>query len=420
MCETVTLSGPVRQTGPTKGCIAAIVSAVLCVGAAVCGHLGIPASVGAETSLRAGDQLQIELVRPEGDDDSAYLKVTGLKRSEWQALAQAPRGPADWRRLFAVYVDSGGPSPLPPMLGDYHVRPGALEFRPRYPLRRGLKYRAVLDAAHLPGQREAVRENVTLEFLLPQPPSGAPASVLAVYPTSNTLPENLLKFYIHFSAPMSRGEAYRRIHLLDAAGRKVEHPFLELGEELWDDSARRFTLLFDPGRIKRGLKPREDTGPALEAGKSYTLVIDQEWPDAKSVPLVSVFRKAFHVVAPDCLQPDPAQWLVEPPLAATRDALSVTFPEPLDHALLERVLAVTDSAGNRVRGTVTIEREETRWRFWPHDAWQAGAYRLGVDTVLEDRAGNSIGRPFEVDVFRPIERQIASETVWLTLEISTP
>jgi hypothetical protein len=397
-----------------------LASAVVCAAAIGNGQPGAPSGVGVETLLRPGDRLQIELVRPEGDDDSAYLKVTGLNRSEWEALSEWGRGAAEWRKLFAVYVDADDPSRLPPMLGDYHVGPGVLEFRPRYPLRRGLAYRAIVDAAHLPGQREAARQTVTLAFSLPKPPSEARTRVLGVYPTGSTLPENLLKFYIHFSAPMSRGEAYQRIHLLDASGRRVEHPFLELGEELWDDSARRFTLLFDPGRIKRGLKPREDTGPALEAGKHYTLVIDREWPDAKGVPLGSVFRKPFQVVAPDRLQPDPALWLIEPPMVATRDALAVTFPEPLDHAMLQRVLAVTDSAGKLVGGMVTIDQEETRWRFSPHDAWQPGAYRLGVETVLEDRAGNSIGRPFEVDVFRPIERQAPSATVWLPFEISGP
>ena len=32
-----------------------------------------------------------------------------------------------------------------------------------------------------------------------------------VYPSTDQLPENQLKFYLHFSAPMSRGEAYSRI-----------------------------------------------------------------------------------------------------------------------------------------------------------------------------------------------------------------
>ncbi len=54
--------------------------------------------------------------------------------------------------------------------------------------------------------------------------------------------------------------------LLNEKGRKLDVPFLEVGEELWDPTGTRLTLLLDPGRIKRGLKPREDLGPILEAG----------------------------------------------------------------------------------------------------------------------------------------------------------
>ena len=51
-----------------------------------------------------------------------------------------------------------------------------------------------------------------------------PTVVEAVYPTAERLPENQLKFYLHFSAPMSRGEAYRRVQLLDEKGKAVELP----------------------------------------------------------------------------------------------------------------------------------------------------------------------------------------------------
>ena len=66
---------------------------------------------------------------------------------------------------------------------------------------------------------------------------------------------------------MSRGKAYRRVHLLDADGKEVDRAFLELGEELSAPDGKRFTLLIDPGRIKRGLKPRKDLGPVLEQGR---------------------------------------------------------------------------------------------------------------------------------------------------------
>src|SRR5262249_16285899 len=135
------------------------------------------------------------------------------------------------------------------------------------------------------------------EFSIPKSSASPTTVIQQIYPTANKLPENQFRFYIHFSAPMSRGEAYQHIQLLTAAGKPVEQAFLELNEELWDPEMRRLTLLFHPGRVKKGLQPREELGPILEEGKSYTLVIDSKWTDAKGNPLKESFRKAFKVTA---------------------------------------------------------------------------------------------------------------------------
>ena len=70
--------------------------------------------------------------------------------------------------------------------------------------------------------------DLSLEFATPEQPSTPPAEVTHIYPSSDRLPENLLRFYIHFSTPMSRGEAYRHIHLRDADGRELEGRFWSL------------------------------------------------------------------------------------------------------------------------------------------------------------------------------------------------
>ena len=46
---------------------------------------------------------------------------------------------------------------------------------------------------------------------------------------------------------------------------------LEVGEELWDADQCRLTLFFDPGRIKRGLRPHLEAGPPLTEGEAYRL-----------------------------------------------------------------------------------------------------------------------------------------------------
>ena len=85
--------------------------------------------------------------------------------------------------------------------------------------------------------------------------------------------------------------------------------------------------------------------------------------------------------------------------------------------MLERVVSVRDSRGSRVAGRVEVVNEETRWRFIPEAPWMAGRYEIAVAAILEDLAGNSIGRRFEVDVFRLEERTGSAEVVRIPFEI---
>jgi hypothetical protein len=353
--------------------------------------------------------------RPEG----TVIEVQHLSAVDLADLILIERNAARCQPILAVYVDRGPATDWkkqPPVAGTYRVEGDVFRFQPRYPLQPGLRYRAVFEPLGLKGYTR-VPERIIAEFLVPPLPP-APVTVLEhIYPSTNRLPENQLKFYLHFSAPMSRGEAYRHIHLLQASGKEVDLPFLELDEELWDPEGKRFTLFFDPGRIKRGLKPREEVGPALEDGKSYTLVIDKDWSDARGNPLREAVRKSFQVGPPDDTPPDPKTWKLQPPPAGTDRPLVVTFPKPMDHGLLERVLWVTDGADHTVPGTVAVSAEETRWQFTPQRAWEAGTYQLVVETTLEDLAGNSIGHPFEIDVQHPIQRQQKAERIRLPVPV---
>jgi hypothetical protein len=93
------------------------------------------------------------------------------------------------------------------------------------------------------------------------------------------------------------------------------------------------------------LKPREEAGPVLEQGKKYTLVVDAGWRDAHGQPLANVFCKSFAVAAPVTSGIAPNDWKIEPPAAGASAPLTVRFPRPLDHGLLQHVLQVVDAAG---------------------------------------------------------------------------
>ena len=251
--------------------------------------------------------------------------------------------------------------------------------------------------------------------------SPSPATkITAVYPSGDRLPENLLRFYIHFSSPMSRGDAYRHLKLIDTAtGKPVHAPFLELEEELWSPDGKRFTLLIDPGRIKRGLKPREMFGPVLESGKSYRLIIDRDWTDAEGNALAVRLSPDLSGRSARRDAARSQNWNLHPPQAGTRAPLEARFPEPLDRALLERLVSGSISPGRRCLVSVSIAEAETIWRFVPESPWQPGTYRLVIGTELEDVAGNSVASPFEVDMTAPITKRVESNQVVLPFQVGT-
>ena len=73
----------------------------------------------------------------------------------------------------------------------------------------------------------------------------------------------------------------------------------------------------------------------------------------------------------------------------------LNFDEPLDRALVERVVRVVDPGDRNVKGRVQITDGETVWRFEPAEPWAPGQYFVMVAPSLTDRAGNSMSRLFD-------------------------
>ena len=307
-------------------------------------------------------------------------------------LAEAPPEGTEGSALLLRVVPEETGAKLPAVAGTYAFADGTLVFRPRFGFDRGVPYRA-----------EASGGKVTLDFSLPRGERAPSTLVEAVYPEAATLPENHLRFYLHFSAPMSRGFAAKHVRLLDAEGKALDGSFLDLAEELWDRKGTRLTLLFDPGRVKTGLVPHEEDGPVLERGKSYTLEIDTGFEDAEGTPLREGFRRGFAVGAPDTEQPSLGDWGVAPPPRGTRNALVVIFGQVLDHAMILRMIEVVDADGKPVPGALAALEGDTACAFTPDAPWPPGPYKLRVNRLLEDPSGNSIARPFELkdETFAP-------------------
>ncbi|HUQ93572.1 MAG TPA: hypothetical protein VM120_17965 [Bryobacteraceae bacterium] len=315
------------------------------------------------------------------------------------------RGVADSSHFEAFSVSVDGRQGLPSLAGSHQViNKSTIRFIPRYPLQPGMTYRASY-------------QSVMAVFSIPKADVKPTTRVERIYPTAAELPANVLKLYVQFSAPMSRAEAWRHIHLIDEQGTEVKLPFLEIEEELWDRETRRLTVLFDPGRIKRGLVPHNEAGPALIAGRRYQIVIDREWLDGTGTPMAAEYRKPFRVRAEDRTPPSVSNWKLQPPRAGSWDALQLDFPEPLDAALLQRLLWVEEKQGRRVEGKVQVENQEARWLFQPAAAWNAGHYVLRAGTLLEDLAGNRIDRLFDVDAFEKVEMRTKEKTKAIPFQI---
>jgi hypothetical protein len=69
--------------------------------------------------------------------------------------------------------------------------------------------------------------------------------------------------------------------------------------------------------------------------------------------------------------------------------------------------------GTSLAGDITIDDSETRWTFTPEDPWRPGSYELLALDILEDLAGNQIGRAFEVDNFDTVDKSPNPQTIRL-------
>lgn len=340
-------------------------------------------------------------------ENSSTFAIKGLKNlNEIRSLPNEKL-----KDLFSIRVQAPeAEKSLPALLGDYSTTDSELNFVSRFPLSTSVKYRVELATKLTGGVKSE------LIFTPRGKPLAPPPTVEAIYPSADVLPENLLKFYIHFSAPMCRGEAYKRIHLMHE-GAEVQDPFLELGEELWDVEQTRFTLFIHPGRIKHGVKPREDIGLPMTEGKKYSLEIDAAWLGADLQTLATKHVKKFRVVAADEDQPNPVKWKIGTPKFDSREPVTLTFNEPLDHAMLNRVLQVRNPAGETVEGKVSISEHETVWAFEPTKPWKRSDYAIEIATNLEDLTGNSIARPFETKLQVEGEAEVASSLVAIEFNV---
>jgi len=342
-------------------------------------------------------------------DPARPTVFVGLSPREVSTLRRAELSPSQWAAVYRVAVVTDTGVATTPVAGTYEAVNGVVVFTPMFPLDPGRTYDVVFDprAAGVPAIAgiAGTSGRVTVP---PRPDTAPPTTVSAVYPGAAEVPANLLRMYVTFSAPMGSRDGQHYVAVLDAQGREMADAVLPLDTGLWNPDHTRFTVLFDPGRVKRGILPNRRAGRSLHPGGTFAIVVRHDWPDGHARPLAADFRRDYTVGPPIERALDPAEWRITTPAAGSRNPLVVVFPWPLDRGLLQRALSI-EAGGAALDGSARIEDEERRWTFVPAQPWQPRAHALVAQPELEDPSGNRVGRAFETldesdDTHRPPTR----------------
>ncbi|WP_162537000.1 hypothetical protein [Granulicella sp. WH15] len=218
--------------------------------------------------------------------------------------------------------------------------------------------------------------------------TSAVPQVVSISPAARSIPANTLRLYVTFDHPARGVVSTRDLRLLDDAGRTIDGAFMDFGQDLWSPDGRRLTVLFDPGRVKRGVEGDGESAAPLQVGHSFT---------------VEVSGKRFHYQVTPAVRTaiNPQTWRLALPKAESRDALTVTFDREMDDALLRDQLEVEDARGRLQAGQTTTSSSGRVWSWRPKHGWRTGDYRLIVGNSLEDVSGNRVGEALDHEVGSP-------------------
>jgi hypothetical protein len=209
--------------------------------------------------------------------------------------------------------------------------------------------------------------------------------VVSISPAARSIPANTLRLYVTFDHPARGVVSTRDLRLLDETGRTIDGAFMDFGQDLWSPDGRRLTVLFDPGRVKRGVEGDGESAAPLQVGHSFT---------------VEVSGKRFHYQVTPAIRTaiNPQTWRLALPKAGSHEALTVTFDREMDDALLSDQLKVEDARGRLQIGQTTTSSSGRVWSWRPKHGWRTGCYRLVVGSSLEDVSGNRVGEALDHEV----------------------
>ena len=274
-----------------------------------------------------------------------------------------------------------------PIFGKWEQTVQHLVFRPIVALTPGLTYQLIRG------------DQVLLAFRVPMLQKLRP-KLVSIYPSGDTVPENLLKIHLVFDQTMGEQRSDRFIKMTLNNGDTMPHVFLPLHPELWNQRQDRLTVWIDPGRLKRALGPNEAWGQPFTQGQRIQLHILPGWKSHAGILLKPVEVKEFVVGVADRAVPNPEKWQMDLPTSQTRQTLKIDLGKPMDFILARECISVLMD-DQLVPGSVDLEDHESTWCFIPEMPWRSGKYQVEIAARLEDLAGNNLTRLFDREIDGP-------------------
>ena len=353
------------------------------------------------TSMNMSAQSRPKLTFPE--------KPAGVIQWDISAFSKVSGANLGYDELAVFVTNATGENSPIPVQGTFSYCANDLIFTPYYPFEKGLTYTVRTKDLN-------TGKYFNSEFVLDSIEKPDDAELLHIYPSAKELPENLLRFYLYFSTPMRKGEALQHIHLVDSKGTTDTHAFMQFKQELWSPDGKRLTLLFDPGRIKRGVSTNLELGPALLQGNSYQLVISGEGQDVYGQKLDATEKMTFQVGAAYRTAIDISSWNVNVPKIESTQPLIIQLDRIMDHALIQSMIQIKNEENQNIKGSWEFSESDSVLHFFPLEKWQKGNYEIVLKSGLEDVTGNNLNSLLD-DQLKPDQSTLRKTNFSLKFEI---
>ena len=287
---------------------------------------------------------------------------------------------------------SNGTAAEIPVSGKYHIEGNRLCYVPMYTLGYNLEFEVRYEEAGAVIARK--------RFYTPANPSSAvKARVETMYPLTDTIPYNALYFHVRFNKRMYEDvNAFKFVKVFNDKGKEIKNAWRH--KSFWLDDGKLLVLMIHPGRVKNGIHYES---PLFDLGQYYTIEVGGGLLDANGNPGPGKFSKRYFVSVEDREIPKVRVDSLHFPMANTTQPISFIFSEGVDNASVLEGTTILDEKGNVVPCSVREQRSDRIFAVTPVKKWEKGSYRISLNGVIYDFAGNRLNRLFEITDVTQIE-----------------